>query len=274
MPFDESITYIGPVEHEDPGTPNSVNAAYLQIGRFDDRPNAGNRGVQFITYEEASSQQHNQPANLLYYDDGTNWIPVGYIGDPAGTIKAMATPLLPIGYLRCEGQLLTDSDYPRLASVLQNIYGGDLNNGTFRVPDLRGMALVGRDGPDDALLGNGIGDTGGERGHVLSEDELASHDHVQEPHRHTNPVHDHNLAYQTVSGAGTNGVEYLLTESTNNDILRNIWSTGTVYRDRLSTEDASLTTDLETPEDSEPTGISDPHNNIQPSMCIQWVIKY
>jgi len=65
-----------------------------------------------------------------------------------GEIRAFAFGYTPENWLPCNGQILSISDYQELASVLTNLYGGDLKT-TFGLPDLRGLTLAGSGHPPD-----------------------------------------------------------------------------------------------------------------------------
>lgn len=53
-----------------------------------------------------------------------------------GTIKMFAGTYAPRGYMLCEGQLLSITQWTALFSILGTTYGGD-GRTTFQLPDLR-----------------------------------------------------------------------------------------------------------------------------------------
>jgi microcystin-dependent protein len=59
-----------------------------------------------------------------------------------GTLMPVAFNYAPSGWMKCEGQLLSISQYSALFSLLGTMYGGD-GNVTFGLPDLRGRVPVG-----------------------------------------------------------------------------------------------------------------------------------
>ena len=67
----------------------------------------------------------------------------------------------PEGWLLCNGGSFSRTTYPKLYEVLSST----------SVPDLRDKFIVGA-GSDYS-----VGDTGGEKSHTLTEDEIPSHDH-------------------------------------------------------------------------------------------------
>lgn len=111
---------------------------------------------------------------------------------PVGTIIAYSSNNVPAGYLRCDGAQPAKATYPELVAALGTSWGVPANTLNFRVPDLRGAFLRGRDsgrGLDDGrasrtadFAGAATGDNIGSYQH----DEFRSHGHgVNDPgHSH------------------------------------------------------------------------------------------
>ena len=85
---------------------------------------------------------------------------------PVGGIIAYAGSDVPNGWLLCNGQAITSTNYPNLHALI-----GD------NVPDLRSRFIVGA-GTGAGLTAYNIKDTGGEEKHPLTIDELPSHSHT------------------------------------------------------------------------------------------------
>lgn len=51
--------------------------------------------------------------------------------------------LIPEGYLICNGQEYSKTDFPELYSVIKDKYGAALKPNMFKVPDLRGLYIIG-----------------------------------------------------------------------------------------------------------------------------------
>ncbi len=65
---------------------------------------------------------------------------------PIGAVVAWPTTKdVPPGWRRCNGDLVSESDFPELASLLKGIHGED-PPGLFRLPDYRGLFLRGSGG--------------------------------------------------------------------------------------------------------------------------------
>ncbi|MGY0834905.1 phage tail protein [Azospirillum argentinense] len=66
---------------------------------------------------------------------------------PTGAVLAFGGASAPDGYLFCDGSLLDDASHPALAAILGRTFSGASDaTGTFRVPDLRGRVPAGLDG--------------------------------------------------------------------------------------------------------------------------------
>ncbi len=59
-----------------------------------------------------------------------------------GEIQLFAGNFAPLGWLKCEGQLLPIAQYEALFSLLGTLYGGD-GQTTFALPNLRGRVPIG-----------------------------------------------------------------------------------------------------------------------------------
>jgi|TARA_R110000796_G_scaffold87551_5_gene188857 hypothetical protein len=65
---------------------------------------------------------------------------------PIGTVVAAASgATIPVGWLKCDGQLVAGADYPDLSAAIGSQYGGGAVN--FRVPDYTNAVHVGTDEP-------------------------------------------------------------------------------------------------------------------------------
>ncbi|MCX6879882.1 MAG: tail fiber protein [Verrucomicrobia bacterium] len=102
---------------------------------------------------------------------------------PTGTILPFGGVVVPDGFLLCDGSSLSSNTYPQLFAVIANSWG--VGDGTldpqghtkdFRVPDLKGRTICGRDGGQSEF--NVIGKTGGAKTHTLTEAEMPAHSHA------------------------------------------------------------------------------------------------
>lgn len=70
---------------------------------------------------------------------------LGAIYAPTGSIVAMATRIVPTGYLECNGNTISRTTYSKLFSVIGTTFGIGDGSTTFNLPDLRGEFIRGFD---------------------------------------------------------------------------------------------------------------------------------
>jgi len=118
--------------------------------------------------------------------NGTTWL--GLI--PEGTVQPYSGSTAPTGWLLCAGQTLnsiTSPQYAPLFSVIGTTYGGT-GASNFIIPDLRGRAVAGKDDMNgtaanrltsgaSGITGTALGAAGGTQTHTMSTSEMPSHDH-------------------------------------------------------------------------------------------------
>lgn len=94
-----------------------------------------------------------------------------------GEIKVWPGTDAPPGWAICDGSSLSKTTYSELDTVLSCIYGCDAT--TFKVPNMMGRVVVGRDTSGGAGSSNfdGLAETGGEISHTLTITEIPSHNH-------------------------------------------------------------------------------------------------
>ena len=154
---------------------------------------------------------------------------------PIGTIVPYGSDVIPGGWLRCDGSIVEQSDYPELFSVIGTTYGY-YGRTDFKLPDLQGRVAVGKntvidtENPDTDF--NELGKYGGKKEHTLTIDEMPSHTHK----------------IQVRSG----GI-------------------GDYYGDPPFTD--ANAGNLMDGGDTKSTGGSQPHNNLQPYLVTNYIIK-
>ena len=151
-----------------------------------------------------------------------------------GEIRMFAGNFAPAGWMFCEGQLLPISENDTLFNLIGTTYGGD-GQSTFALPDLRGRVPL--------HFGNGfiLAQTGGAETITLTQSQIAAHGH---------PL-------SCVSGGGTAS-----------NPQGALWANSDA--NQYSTQATNV--QMGTPP-SDPTGGSQPHNNFQPYLCIDFIIS-
>lgn len=112
------------------------------------------------------------------------------IFSPVGVIQDYAGLTAPTSWLFCYGQAISRTTYAALFAVIGTTYGVGDGSTTFNVPDLRGRVVAGQDdmggtsanrltGLSGGVDGDVLGGTGGLETHTLTTAQLASHSHVK-----------------------------------------------------------------------------------------------
>jgi microcystin-dependent protein len=160
------------------------------------------------------------------------------MGQPfIGEIRMFAGNFAPAGWAFCDGQLLPISENDALFALLGTTYGGD-GQETFALPDLQGRIPV-HEGP-----GYVLGQLGGVESVTLSTGQI--------------PPHNHPLmgsAANATTTSPTNNVPGTSPEVT-------VFPYGT---DNPPTTLATASVS--------PAGGSQPHDNFQPYLCVNFIIS-
>jgi len=152
-----------------------------------------------------------------------------------GEIRMFAGNFAPAGWMFCEGQLLPISENETLFQLIGTTYGGD-GESTFALPDLRGRIPIHQ--------GNGfiLAETGGAEEITLTVNQIPAHTHP----------------FLAASSLGNNGNVGGNLTSNSNGALPYIEDAPTVNM---------------SPAAISPVGGSQPHNNFQPYLCVDFIIS-
>jgi len=94
---------------------------------------------------------------------------------PAGVIEMFGGSTAPTGYLLCDGSAVSRTTYSKLFTAIGTTYGAGDGSTTFNVPNLKGRVAVGYNSADTSF--DALGETGGEKTHTLTVAEMPEHDH-------------------------------------------------------------------------------------------------
>jgi microcystin-dependent protein len=191
---------------------------------------------------------------------------------PPGTVTQFAGATAPTGYLLCQGQSLSTTTFGNLFNVIGYTYGG--SGSSFLLPNLQNRVPVGK-GPDTEF--DVLGETGGAKTVTLTEAQMPSHTHTTPNHSHTFSAttnstgsHSHGFVLQNPGWVG-GGFNAVLMSALNNQYT-NGGQTGGTQDAGAHTHTVSGTTSNSSPTTNS-TGSGGAHNNLQPYIVLNYIIK-
>ena len=152
---------------------------------------------------------------------------------PVGAIMPFGSDIIPSNWLLCDGRAINREDYQELFNTIGTNFGSGDGFATFNLPDLRKRVPVGKDENDEDF--DTLGNTGGEKTHILTIAEMPSHNHQ---------INTNNDDWNNSAGGGKFGT----THDGANNFVSNNWYT-------------------------ENTGNGQPHNILQPYIVQNYIIK-
>ena len=164
-------------------------------------------------------------------------------GMPSGAVQSFAGANAPTGWLVCDGALVSRTTYADLFAAIGVGYGAGDATTTFALPDLRGRVPIGA-GEGIGLDIRVLGAKGGEEKHTLTAEELPTAP-VKLPSRQ-------HLNQQTEAWDNRFGVE----AATGNQATQNILIGAPIYYPKGQIE-----------------GSDEKHNNMQPFLALNYIIK-
>ncbi|MBB3112004.1 microcystin-dependent protein [Paenibacillus phyllosphaerae] len=166
------------------------------------------------------------------------------MGTPyVGEIRMFAGNFAPVGWAFCDGQLLPISENDTLFNLIGTTYGGD-GQETFALPNLQSRIPIHMGtGPDGTTYQ--IGEMAGTESETLSTQQI--------------PVHNHYLSGRKEQG-----------NTSNPSGAVPAMSTLAPYTDP---EDTTVSANKMHAQAIQSTGGSQPHNNLQPYLCVNFIIS-
>jgi microcystin-dependent protein len=117
-------------------------------------------------------------------------------GSPTGTIVTYASSTIPSSWLECNGAEVSQSTYADLYALIAATYGS-AGSGNFKLPDLRGRAVIGA-GTGSGLTTRALAAAGGVEAVALSDSEMPQHTHtfsgISHGHSFTGDSHTHTFS--------------------------------------------------------------------------------
>jgi microcystin-dependent protein len=155
-----------------------------------------------------------------------------------GEIRMFAGNFAPVGWEFCEGQILPISDHDVLFNLIGTTYGGD-GEETFALPDMRGRIPIHQ--------GNGfvLAETGGVDEVTLTVNQI--------------PAHSHPLLASADVATHTNPGGQVLARPSQANV--DVYLEGAAPAVNLA------------PASIAPVGGSQPHDNLQPYLCVNYIIS-
>jgi microcystin-dependent protein len=182
---------------------------------------------------------------------------------PTGALTPFASSTVPTGWLLCDGQAVSRTTYAELFAIISTNYGTGNGTTTFNVPNLKGRVPVGLDSAQTEF--DVLAETGGAKTHTLTTAQMPVHTHTQNAHTHTQDAHNHAITpiYQTVDEAAGFGLT-----AASPGFTDRVYVNGTA----LNSGNTTATNQNATATNNN-AGSGDAHNNLQPYLVINYIIK-
>jgi microcystin-dependent protein len=161
-----------------------------------------------------------------------------------GEIRMVGFNFAPRGWALCNGQLMSIAQNTALFSLLGTTYGGN-GQTTFALPDLRGRAPL-HQGQGPGLTPRTIGESSGSEAVTLLITEIPAHTHLLE-------------ASSGTGNANTATSNFIASTSDPN--------TGEAFNSFATAANTTMN-----PASIGVSGGSQPHENMQPYLCVNFVI--
>lgn len=167
---------------------------------------------------------------------------------PSGVIMMFGGSAAPTGWLFCDGSVVSQATYANLFAIVGTAFNtGGEGAGNFRLPDFRRRTAVGAGGTGSATLGNALGNSGGAESVTLTTNEMPSHNH----------------GGVTGSGNGTVDITIGAAGASANRFF---------FNPNPASNDGTQSSGSHTHSVSAQGG-GQAHNNIQPSLIVNYIIK-
>ena len=190
---------------------------------------------------------------------------------PSGVMFAYAgNPNAPTGFLLCDGSAVSRTTYADLFTAIGTSFGAGDGSTTFNVPDLRGRVPAGQDdmggtsanrltnAATGGINGDTFANTGGAETDTLTTGKIPSHTHGAGSYKAED--HTHNIPARNFTTAGG---------ASENDRLSE--ANGAGGSDSFTDMNGSGVLDVSGTSGS--AGSGNAHNNVQPTIIVNYIIK-
>ena len=194
-----------------------------------------------------------------------------------GDVKISFTSFDHLGWIRCNGALLSKTDYALLYNVIGDKYGSGTST-QFRLPDAEGRVtgIIGTPSSGAGASAHAIGSVTGEEIHTLIINEMPAHKHgsvdvssntngngsTTSNGAHTHGITDPGHAHSYVNQANDQNVNTLTTQDTAADQVDINQTTGS------NTTGISVNSNADHAHTMGSTGGGAAHNNMQPTLFV------
>jgi len=158
-----------------------------------------------------------------------------------GEIRLFAGNFAPAGWAFCDGAMLPIAEYDTLFTLIGTTYGGD-GQSTFALPDLRGRIPI-HQGQGPGLSSHTIGESSGSENVSLTVNQM--------------PAHPHAFMGTSSNASAANPANAVVAAPSTIDLYR----TATAPNANLAANALGM------------AGGSQPHDNLQPYLCISFIIS-
>lgn len=192
---------------------------------------------------------------------------------PAGTMILFGGTSTPSGWFWCDGSAYSRTTYAALFAAIGTTWGVGDGSTTFNVPDLRGRAPIGV-GQGSGLTNRTLGSKIGEESHALTLAENGPHTHTGGLHAHTGGLHTHTGgAHQHSLPSRIYDTGYTATYGGTGKLASTTGSTGSGGNVATSS-DGNVATSSDGAVATTSSGSGTAHNTMQPSLVVNYLIKF
>lgn len=175
-----------------------------------------------------------------------------------GIISQFAGATAPPGYLLCDGTAVSRTTYSSLFTTIGITYGAGNGTTTFNLPNLKGRVPVGQDTAQPEF--NVLGEIDGAKTVAITEAQMPSHTHAQNSHTHSLPTNQYGPSVYSGSPSSPFGE----LNSGEGAVLSTFWAFN---------GSQGLRPMMPLTATNQNTGGNQAHNNLQPYIVLNYIIK-